>query len=220
MGLSTNQPLISHVSLLGRLWAINLQTGTDMKIQFGLFQNFNYYNSESFIENSDDRPYRISEAASVGTGIIYEFSKSNNIAKLKQRLFANLILLGGSASDYYRYIDRDYNMGSGFSARMNTYIEFAHSGAFSLNAEYYRIFTFKGYEQKDYTRINPLYLNAQGDKSTASLFVVNPKIEFFLSESTDLELNAYYFLRNTQYKYFKDVESQTFELRLGLNYHF
>ncbi|MBR1769967.1 MAG: DUF3943 domain-containing protein [Bacteroidales bacterium] len=218
-GLSKNQPLITHVSMLGRLWGLNIPTGTPIKIQFGLFQNFNYYNSEAVFEGSADVPYRISEAASVGTGFIYEFPKVGNINKLTQRIFFNGILLGGSASDYYNYIDRDYNMGSGFSARLNTYIEFAEHGAFTLNAEYYRIFTWKGYEKKDYTSINPLYLNSQGDKSAASLLVISPKVEFFLTKSWDLELSAYYFRRKTNYDYFEDVQSKTFELRVGMKYH-
>lgn len=218
-GLSSNQPLITHVSMLGRLWGVNIQTGTPMKMQFGLFQNFNYYNSEAVFKDSQDVPYRISEAASIGTGLIYEFPKVCNIEKLAQRIFFNAVLLGGSVSDHYNYIDRDYNMGSGFSARLNTYVQFERYGAFTLNAEYYRIFTWKGYEKKNYTAINPLYLNSQGDKSFASLLVVNPIVEFFLHSSLDLELSAYYFLRSTQYDYFKDVESRTFELRIGLNYH-
>ena len=218
-GLSKNQPLITHVSMLGRLWGVNIQTGTPMRMQFGLFQNFNYYNSEPVFDASKDVPYRISEAASIGTGLIYEFPKVGNINKLWQRIFFNGILLGGSVSDHYNYIDRDYNMGSGFSARMNTYIQFARYGAFTLNAEYYRIFTWKGYEKKDYAAIDPLYLNSQGDKSVASLLVVNPVVEFFLNGSWDLELSAYYFLRRTQYDYFKDTENRTFELRIGMNYH-
>lgn len=218
-GLSKNQPLISHVSFLGRLWGVNLQTGTDMRLQFGLFQNFNYYDSEPVINGSSEVPYRISEAASIGTGFIYEFPKIGSINYLQQRVFFNVILLGGSMSDYYRYIDRDYNMGSGFSVRLNTYIEFERYGAFTLNAEYYRIYTWKGYEKSAYKEINPLYMNAQGDKSTAFLFVVTPKIEFFLNKFLDLELSASYFLRNTDYKYYRDIRSNTFEARIGLNYH-
>ncbi len=218
-GLSKNQPTISHVRMLGRLWGVNLQTGTDMKMQFGLYQNFNYYDSSPVINGSTEVPYRISEAASIGTGLIYEFPKIGNINCLQQRIFFNTILLGGSMSDYYRYIDRDYNMGSGFSARLNTYIEFERYGAFTLNAEYYRIYTWKGYEQSNFEEVNPLYLNAQGDKSTAFLFVVNPKIELFLSKSLDLELSVYYFLRDTYYRYYNDVNSSTFEARIGLNYH-
>ncbi|MBQ7984859.1 MAG: DUF3943 domain-containing protein, partial [Bacteroidales bacterium] len=219
LGLSKNQPLISHVSVLGRLWGVDIQTGTPMKMHFGLFQNFNYYNSEAVFNGSAAVPYRISEAASIGTGLIYTLPNAGNIKMLSQRIFFNAVLLGGSVSDYYNYIDRDYNMGSGYSARINTYIGFERYGAFTLNAEYYRIYTWKGYEQKDYTHINPLYLNSQGDKSTASLLVVNPVVEFFLNADWDLELSAYYFLRNTVYDYFSNVESRTFELRIGLNYH-
>ena len=52
---------------------------------------------------------------------------------------------------------------------------------FALNMHLYQIFTWKGYEHKDWETIDPLYLNAQGDKGNVMLAVVNPLIELNLS---------------------------------------
>lgn len=41
---------------------------------FGLFQHFNYYDSEAVKEGTSRVPYRISEAT-VGPGLIYRFLK-------------------------------------------------------------------------------------------------------------------------------------------------
>ena len=51
------------------------------------------------------------------------------LTRLEQRIFLSGILLGGTKSDYYNVIDRDYNMGSGFSVKTKTFMEFHNSAA-------------------------------------------------------------------------------------------
>ena len=105
----------------------------------------------------------------------------NSLVNLEQRVFLSAILLGGSLTDYYNVIDRNYNMGSGYSIKNNTILDFGRYGMFALNMHLYQIFTWKGYEHKDLETIDPLYLNAQGDKGNVMLAVVNPIIELNLS---------------------------------------
>lgn len=217
-GLSGNQPLISSIHLLGRLWGTPIHTGDAMKTEVGLFQHFNYYDSQPVKDGTSEVPYRISEAASVGPGVIYQFPKVGNLTRLEQRIFIDAILLGGSLTDYYNVIDRDYNMGSGYSAKVNTYMEFGRYGSFVLNADYYRIYTWKGYENKDLSTIDPLLVNAQGDKGNASLLVVNPRMLFCLTDKLCLDLSASYYWRSTYYKYHPDKFSRTYDIRLGLQY--
>ena len=218
LGFSANQPLISSVHLLGRLWSTNIYEGSDMTALFGIFQHFNYYDSEPVKNGSRQVPYRISEAASVGPGFIYRFPRVGNVGSMEQRLFFDGILLGGSLSDYYNVIDRDYNMGSGFSLKAQTLMEFPKVGTFSIFADYYRIFTWKGYTQEQLEDSNPLYLNAQGDKGDASLLVLSPKFNIYLKKNWSIEAVASYYLRDTKYRYHDNVHSQTFEVRLGLRY--
>ena len=119
-GLSGNQPLISQINLMGKLWGVPLKTTTGMEMMFGIFQHFNYFDSEEVIDGSGRIPYKISEAASVGPGMIYKFPRMNSLVNLEQRVFLSAILLGGSLTDYYNVIDRNYNMGSGYSIKNNT----------------------------------------------------------------------------------------------------
>ena len=88
-----------------------------MEMMFGVFQHFNYFDSEEIINGSGRIPYKISEAASVGPGIIYKFPRMNSLVNLEQSVFLSAILLGGSLTDYYNVIDRNYNMGSGYSVK-------------------------------------------------------------------------------------------------------
>lgn len=122
LGLSPNQPLISKINLLGKLWGVPLKTSTGMEMMFGVFQHFNYFDSEEIINGSGRIPYKISEAASVGPGIIYKFPRMNSLVNLEQSVFLSAILLGGSLTDYYNVIDRNYNMGSGYSVKTKPFL--------------------------------------------------------------------------------------------------
>lgn len=217
-GLSANQPLISSVHLLGKLWSTTFYEGRDMTALFGLFQHFNYYDSQPVKDGTQKVPFRISEAAAFGPGLIYRFPQVGNLGFIEQRLFLDGILLGGSLSDYYNVIDRDYNMGSGISAKAQTIMEFPRFGCFMLNADFYSIYTWKGYEGKDLANTDPLYLNAQGDKGRAALLVVNPRLQIYLKRNWSIDLSAAYYMRDTHYKYHDNVHSETFEVRLGLVY--
>ena len=81
-----------------------------MNMAFGFFQHYNFFNSEEVIDGSGRVPYKIAEVASAGPGLIYNFPAYNNWVGLEQRLFVSGILLGGSYTDYYNFIDRKYNM--------------------------------------------------------------------------------------------------------------
>ena len=89
----------------------------------------------------------------------------------------------------------------------------------TMNVDYYRIYTWKGWENKDLGD-DPLYYNVQGDKSNAELFVVNPLFVFNLKGALGFETSGSYFIRHTRYKYHDDVRANTFEFRAGLIYRF
>ena len=115
-------------------------------------------------------------------------------------------------------IDRDYNLGSGFSVKANTILDFGRLGCLYLNVHYYRIYTWKGYEGKDLETIDPIYLNAQGDKGNATLFVINPRMLLTLGENVALNLSGSHYYRDTFYKYHDNVKAKTYEVSVGLTF--
>ncbi|MGI6223266.1 MAG: DUF3943 domain-containing protein [Prevotella sp.] len=220
IGLSANQPLINRLHLLGRLWGKSIETRNKLEIEWGIYQHFNYYDSEPVKNGTSLTPYRISEAASFGPGVILRFPQVGALRKLEQRIFLSGILLGGTKSDYYNVIDRDYNMGSGFSVKTKTHLEFRNFGRFIVKANYFRIYTWKGYEGKDLETVNPLYLNAQGDKGNAELAEITPIWEFDFKGPLSASASTSYFFRHTRYSYHPNVIAKTFEVKVGLTYHF
>ena len=219
-GLSRNQPIINRLNLVGRLWSALVFDSKNIKGEFGIYQHFDYFNSKAVKDGSDQTPYRISEAAAFGPGFIFQFPSVGALNRLEQRIFINGILLGGTKSDYYSFIDRDYNMGSGFSVKAKTHLELRHFGRFILHTQYYRIYTWKGYEQKDLSKVDPLFLNSQGDKGNAALLVVNPIAEIDLRKNWSIVISSTFFGRKTNYKYYDNVKTNTFEARAGLTCHF
>lgn len=220
VGFSANQPLINGLHILGRVWGAPVFVGNTVTAEFGVFQHFNYYDSKPVKDGSSQTPYRISEAAAFGPGLILSLPEVGVLSRLEQRIFISGILLGGTKSDYYNVIDRDYNMGSGYSIKTKTHMEFRNFGRFILHAQYYRIYTWKGYEGKELSTVDPLYLNAQGDKGNAELFVLNPIWESDLRGPLSFLASGSYFIRNTRYAYHDKVRANTFEVRIGLTYHF
>lgn len=78
----------------------------------------------------------------------------------------------------------------------------------------------EGYDKKKLETIDPLYLNAQGDKGNADLLVLNPIWEFDFNKRMSIMLAGSYYIRNTRYYEYKKVHAETFEVNLGLTYHF
>lgn len=221
-GFSSNQPILNQVHLMGRLWSTPMIERKNVRAEFGIYQHFDYFDSKPVKDGSNLTPYRISEAAAFGPGAIIQMPQVGTLDQLEQRIFLNGILLGGTKSDYYNIIDRDYNMGSGFSMKTKTHLEMRNFGRFILNVHYYRIYTWKGYEQKDLSNLTEedmLHLNSQGDKGNAALLVVNPIAEFDIAKNWSIMLSGAYFSRRTHYKYFDNVKANTFELRLGATVH-
>ena len=97
-------------------------------------------------------------------------------------------------------------------------MEFGKVGSMSFGADYYRIFTWKGYENKDVANTNPIYLNAQGDKGNSSLLVLNARFCLALSKRINLDMKVSNYWRDTHYKYHDKVLSDTFDCSIGLQY--
>ena len=225
------QPSVNSLQILGRLWSTPILDKKDMAGEFGIYQHFNYYDAKPIEDGSELTPYRISEAAGFGPGFIFSLPQMGALSRVEQRVFLSGILLGGTKSDYFNVIERDYNMGSGFSIKSKTQLDFGRFGRLILNAKYFRLYTWKGYEDKD---LQPYvdgtadlhYLNVQGDNSNAALLVINPVIEMHLTKQWSINLSGSYYARRTHYNYYYDrdlilrqnstVRARTFETKLGI----
>jgi len=223
-GLSSNQPLVNRLNLLGRIWGTPVHDGDRFEVDFGIFQHFNFYNSEAVKDGTDLIPYRISEAASVGPGFICRFPQFEEYMNLEQRVFLSGILLGGSLSDNLHIGERDYNMGSGFSVKLQNRMDVYKYGYLEFDANYFHIFTWKGLTPQEWKKWEGAterqldYINVQGDPGNTRVMAFNASFGFYLSRHLSIDLKGSLFMRRSHYRYYDDVKARTFELRAGLTY--
>ena len=74
---TSNQPLLSEVNLLAQLFVRDFRLNPSMQVRAGLYQHFNYFDSEPVIDGSDEIPFKISEAAAFGPGFIFRVAAPN-----------------------------------------------------------------------------------------------------------------------------------------------
>ncbi|MDR3061425.1 MAG: DUF3943 domain-containing protein, partial [Dysgonamonadaceae bacterium] len=218
------QPLISNVNVKGQLWGKSIPMKKESsELRVGIFQHFDYYDSNAVFEGQKVNSYRISEAAAFGIGGLFKTSLTSNTTFFTTG-YLNAILLGGSITDHFKAIDRDYNMGSGFSSKLNAGFLFRTKAEFSLSVEDYRLFTWKGYDPdldlSGLTNEELLNLNTQGDEGNAKLTVLSFKFNYRYRKRYTVSSETSYYFRDSRYKYFPDVKYQIVESKIGLGYLF
>ncbi len=219
------QPIIGSFRAKALLSGIQIRKGTNVNLLLGIFQHFNFQDSDPIDHTSEVTPYEISEAAAFGIGGLCQFPFLRKFAFFCD-LYLTGVVLGGSYTDYYRAVDRDYNLGSGYSMLLLPGISWRRIGELRLSAERIQLFSWKGYDKgTDFQKMSHqemLHLNAQGDKSNTALstFALQLKINLIKSEIGKLQisLSHIYYLRNTHYSYFPDVDYGVSESKIGIIY--
>ena len=116
--------------------------------------------------------------------------------------------------------ERNYNLANGFSIKSGANLNFDRGKwDISLSNEYYRLYTWKGYERNTQLRsVNYRTLNAMGDKSTASFCVTTLRADMRLKPKLYLTMYLDHYLRSTHYRDYPHVKSASLGARLMLTY--
>jgi hypothetical protein len=215
----SRQPFIGNVNIVGQLWGKNIPLKSEKStLHWGVFQHFDYYDSKTIVAEHRVNSYRISQAAAIGAGI------QSVIRTGKNKLFVSSfylsgILLGGSITDYYRVTDRDYNLGSGFSSKLNAGLLGRKMG-FGIKIEDYRLFTWKGYDPtidlSQLTAEQRRYLNAQGDKGNVEFTIFSTNFYVRMKKHYMISLETSYYFRNSYYRDFPNIKYQIIESKAGI----
>jgi hypothetical protein len=215
----SQQPLIGNVNIVGQLWGKNIPLKSEKStLHWGIFQHFDYYDSKTVVGRQRVNSYRIAETAAAGIGgQLITGMKKNKI--FVSSIYLSGILLGGSITDYYQVTDRDYNLGSGFSSKINAGL-LGHRAGFNIKMEDYRLFTWKGYDPaidlSQLTAEEQRYLNAQGDKGNVGFTIVSMNFYYRIKKRYMISLETSYYFRNSYYKYFPNVKYQIVENKAGI----
>jgi len=220
LNAQSSQPMLSQLNMLGRLYVTDIVDTKTRFLSWGFYQHFDYYDSDTISGVSSRIPYKLSAPVSLGTGFICQNKRPKNM-RIDASLHVNLVLLGATLSDYYVVDKRNYNLASGFCTKTGFNASYKDKINISVNHEFYRMFTWKGYPQDiDWNNIDVHEFNYQGDESRAFLHLANFKMDVKLSQYLFLSYIHYYYMRNTDYRYFDKVVSKTNEGRLMATYKF
>lgn len=220
LNIHSSQPILSQLNIVGKLHSTELIDNELDFLSVGLYQHFDYYDSDTISDVSNKIPYKFCTPASFGIGFLYK-RKRSKIWSFDAYTHLNTVLLGGTLSDHYLVDKRNYNLASGFSWKMG--FNLAYRDKFSASASYeaYKMFTWKGYpEGYNLNDIDIRNFNYQGDKSQAILHAISAKFDLKLRKQLYLTNIFSLYTRDTNYKYFEDVFSKTAENRFLITYKF
>lgn len=212
----TTESLMSRANILGLLLYKDIALRKPgSQLRFGLFQHLNYYDGSADLRNVSVKPFKIAEAAAFGPGLLFKSKVTNDILFLSSA-HLDAILMGGSQTDYFSFLKRDYNFGSGFSSKLNFEFRLDSKAKFLMNLEDYRIYSWTGINPAN----NSVVSNVQGDICNASLDVVRVYFSYNMAKHFLLTAETSYYYRKNIYKYFPNVSHGVFGYTLSVGYIF
>lgn len=215
-----SQPILSRLSIKGRLLGRNVYEGTHSSASVGFYQHYDYFDSDS-IDAIGKVPYKLGIPASVGIGGMFQH-KRDSTSSIDCHLHANLVILGGILSDHYHTNKRNYNWASGMSlkAGINWVFNRGHT-SLSLGSEFFNLYTWKGYaEGTDLAAVDYRTLNVMGDKSHSYFNVSELRLDTRIWHNIYCSVCFENYARYTKYRDFPNVHSSTLSLRAMFSYKF
>lgn len=215
----THQPLLSRLNVQGRLLARELLDHHDDDLSVGLYQDFDYYDSDSVSTALRKVPYKLGVPASLGVGLMYRNNLTPRMV-FDADLHLNAVLLGGILTDYFNLDQRNYNLASGFSVKGGVQLTWDKERfCVSATNSIYRLFTWKGYSPTvDLNQVDERTFNVMGDHSQATFSVTDINAQLRVWRKLYLGLQLTYFYRHTKYRDHPDVTSNVFMQSLQLVY--
>ncbi len=220
LNIQKSQPILGQVNVVGRLWSSQLVDSSKDYLGIGIYQHFDYYDSDTISHKTNRIPYKLASPATVGVGLVHK-SKRFEDWNFNSYAHINAIILGASLSDHYKVSNRNYNLGSGFGWKAGINISYKDKIGVSWDYNGYRLFTWKGYpEGTDFETVDNNHLDAQGDVSNTSFNLSTLRVDIKLKNKLYLTGTTTGYRRSTHYKHYNDVYSVTAEGQVMLTYKF
>lgn len=216
----SSQPMLSQLNIKGRLIAREFLEDKDTHMSLGLYQHFDYYDSDT-IRTVVKVPYKLGIPASLGAGLLVR-DVERGAWIVDAYAHANAVILGGILSDHFLLGNRCYNWASGFSVKAGLNAVFGRERfSFSYNYEFYRLFTWAGYRfGTDLARADEHTFSVMGDVSQSSFHINELKLDLRVTRHIYATLIFDNYLRHTRYRDYDNVVSSTSALRLMATYKF
>ncbi|MDE6443301.1 MAG: DUF3943 domain-containing protein [Muribaculaceae bacterium] len=214
------QPFLTQIELKGRLLARELFDKHDSKGSIGLYQHFDFYDSDT-IGTLHKVPFKLGIPASVGAGFLFrDIDRKHHTFDCFAH--ANIVMLGSILSDHYTTDDRNYNWATGFSLKGGANLVLHRNRlAISVSHNYYRLFTLTGYQYgTDLRIVNFRKLNVMGDKSVASLNMTEARVDWRVWRHLFATFLFTNYARSSHYRDFLPVRTNSMSFALMASYKF
>lgn len=215
INLTSTQPIVNKINIEGSMWSKTRSLGKRNKILYGIFQHYDYFDTDSINSPRHEIPYKISAPASYGFTLKHQY-KSEKLLTTGE-IHTNAILIGAGITDHYNLNHRNYNFGPGYSYKIRTSTVFKQLVKFYAEFMSFRIFTPKGYIPNTEVNDDNFY-TFQGDIGNSMFNILNAGIEFNLIKRLILHLDTMHSFRKNIYKYYPEVHQADNEFNVCLFY--
>ncbi len=204
---------VNHLNIIAQVKNRTLRQREHSRWTVGVYQHFDYYATD----DQQNKPFfKLSEAASVGIGLVGEQGKGKN--RWQEAFYINAMILGGAASDYTdNRLNRDYSMGSGYSLKSHTHYRYGRNLRLDLLVHAHHLFSWHGYEDEDATK-HYLEYSVMGDRGNAITLLVQPELSVRLYRRLHLSASGLFVYRHFRYAYRPRTTMRGNEMRVGLQW--
>lgn len=215
------QPVIGEVRVVGRLLGKSLINKRKNKLIAGLYQHFDYFDSDTIAKVTGNVPYKLGVPASLGGGLIWRNAALGNWTFDAYTHF-NAVILGCLLSDHYKVDSRNYNFASGFSLKTGVNAIFMQDRlSIAASYDYYRLFTWRGYRMGTHLEdVDERTLNVMGDHSAASFHIFDWRVTLRLAPRLYSTLGIAYYRRHSHYRDYPDIIASSLGFSAKLTYKF
>lgn len=215
------QPLLSHLEIKGRLLGRELMEEKNYRLNVGLYQHFDFFDSDTIRNGVARCPYKLGVPASLGGGVMFR-ANENPYCHFDAYTHLNGVILGSVLSDYYMVDDRNYNLASGFGVKAGLNVVLGKDRlSLTLDHHFYRLFTWKGYHRNtDLSEVDYRTLDVLGDQSVATFSVTEFRTDAKIWQQLYGTFKLSYYYRSTHYRDYSHISSSSFGLKFMLTYKF
>lgn len=220
LNFMSSQPVLSELQITGRLLARELlDSYQNQDLSLGIYQHFDYYDSDTISHTHSKCPYKLGIPASLGVGTMYRNTTNPRVIFDTYAHF-NGVFLGSILSDYYRLDERNYNWAMGWAAKIGAQIALSNKRfSASLLSSVYRLYTFKGYPPETNLRTaDRRTLNVMGDHSSATFGVTSFNAQVRVLRRLYLGITLKHIYRSTHYRDYPSVASSAFTQSFSVIY--
>lgn len=212
--INPNQPGVGDLEIAGRLWGKTFMEKEADKMNFGLYQNYDIYDTDS-IPGVNNIPFKYALPTAVAATWMYRH-ESSPATRFDAFASAVAVPLGCVATDHYSAGKRNYNYSSGFGIKAGVALMLGKGMAnISLTNKFFGFYCYQGYDKKIKTRdCNYRDLSVMGDRSQSYVNVTDLRLDMRIWRQLYMTFMVNHYYRHAHYRDFPSAHASEIGIHL------